>query len=80
MEKADYGKDVLGSVDDIEKMILDEKILSAIPLKKRLIFRLGEHSGFELFHKSVVDTIMEQQPEGIHCVKVEDYHTGSDFD
>jgi hypothetical protein len=80
MEKAVYTKSMVGTVRMINKMVLDETVLSAIPLEKRLVFRLGEHSGFTLFHKSIVDKIMEQKPEGIRFVKVEDYHTGSAFD
>ena len=69
-----------GMVLSISKMILDKDVLSNIPLQERLIFRLGEKSSFQLFHKSVVDAIMATNPEGIRFVKVEDYHMGAAFD
>jgi len=69
-----------GMVRSISKIVLDTEVLSKIPLQERLIFRLGEMSAFQLFHKSVVDAIMATEPTGIRFVKVEDYHTGSAFD
>ncbi|GHV96758.1 hypothetical protein AGMMS50293_30780 [Spirochaetia bacterium] len=41
-EKSVYTKDVLDMVEMIQKIILDEKVLSKIPLEDRLVFRLGE--------------------------------------
>jgi hypothetical protein len=57
MGKAIYTKDMIGGVRMINKMVLDETALSAIPLEKRMVFRLGEHGGFQLFHKSIRDYI-----------------------
>ena len=74
--------DSIGSdtVLSISKMVLNKDILSNIPLQERLIFRLGEKSSFQLFHKSVIDAIIAVNPENMRFVKVEDYHFGSAFD
>ena len=75
MEKAKYERSVIGTIRTINKMVLDENILSKIPLEKRLIFRLGEIFTFQLFHESVVEKLNIQQ--GIRFVKVENYTFGS---
>ncbi|NDV69165.1 imm11 family protein [Dysgonomonas sp. 25] len=54
-------------------IVLKEDCLSAIPLEKRLIFRLAENSTFELYHQSVVDAIRATKPDGIEFIKVEDW-------
>jgi hypothetical protein len=69
-----------GTVRLIRKMVLDITVLAKISLEERLIFRLGELYTHQLFHKSIVDKIMESKPSGIRFVKVEDYHLGSAFD
>ena len=72
--------DFIKVASPIEKLVLDWKLLEAIPLEKRLIFRLKENDGFELFHKSVVDAIMATEPKGVRFTKVEDWHIGTPFD
>jgi hypothetical protein len=57
----------------IEKLVLNEEYLNAIPLDERLVFYLAENSVEQFFHKSVVDAIMATHPEGIRFVKVEDW-------
>jgi RPA family protein len=66
-------------IETIDKMVLDTKILSKIPLESRRIFRLGELYTQELYHESVVEKIMAVDPTGIRFVRVEDYHTGAAF-
>ena len=66
--------DFLEEANPIEKIVLSEEALKAIPLEERLVFRLRENFMFELFHKSIVDAIMATNPEGIQFTKVEDYH------
>lgn len=58
----------------IEKLYLNNDLLSAIPLEKRLVFRLKENSTFEIFHKSIVDKIIATEPKGLLFVNVEDWH------
>lgn len=74
--------DIVGDADfilAINRIVLDENILSNIPLADRLVFRLEEDRPFQLFHKSIVDKIMEVNPTGLRFVKVEDYNPGSAF-
>jgi len=57
----------------LEKLVLDDSLLSVIPLNQRLIFMMKE-SARVLFHKSVVERIMATDPINIifipceHCV------------
>jgi len=75
MEKSVYNwSNFLKLANPIEKLVLNEELLSGIPLEERLIFRLEENKVFEIYHKSVVDAIMTTNPEGIQFTKVEDYH------
>ncbi|GHU05796.1 hypothetical protein FACS1894158_09870 [Betaproteobacteria bacterium] len=80
MNKAVCRISTVGTVRNIEKMVLDEKVLSKIPLEERLVFRLGELFTEQLFHKSIVDAIMAVNPQGLRFVKVEDFNSGSAFD
>ena len=66
--------DDLSLANPIEKLVLNEKLLSGIPLEERLIFRLEENKVFEIYHKSVVDAIMATNPEGIMFTSVADWH------
>ena len=63
----------------IDKLVLNQKALEEIPLEKRLIFRLRENDTFELFHKSIVDTIMATEPKGIRFTKVENWNISTSF-
>jgi hypothetical protein len=78
--KSIYQPDRVGGVASIDKLALDERKLSRIPLEERLIFRLGEMYTQQLFHKTVVDKIMENNPQGIRFVNVKDFKEGSAFD
>ncbi len=51
-----------GRVIDIKDLVLDEAVLQAIPLEKRLIFVLGESTSTYLFHRSIKDAIMALEP------------------
>jgi hypothetical protein len=80
-ENADYEIDEdNGKVDDIETLVLDKKILSEIPLEKRLAFLLGEARSKCIYHKSVVEAIMSVNPEGIAFCPIEEWHEGIQFE
>jgi hypothetical protein len=64
----------------VKKLVLDKKILESIPLNKRLIFRLKEDFAYQLFHVSIVESIMAVNPEGIRFTNIEKWHEGSFFD
>jgi hypothetical protein len=55
----------------VKKLVLDKKVLEKIPLQKRLIFRLKEDISYELFHVSIMESIMGANPEGIHFTNIE---------
>ena len=75
MDKSVYRwSNFLKLANPIEKLVLNEELLNSIPLEERLIFRLEENKVFEIFHKSVVDAIMETNPEGILFTSVADWH------
>ena len=67
------------NLEDVNKIVLDEKILSKIPLSKRLVFRLEEDTAFQLFHSSIVDIIMKTNPEGVQFTNINNWHEGSFF-
>jgi len=67
-------------LEDVKKIFLDKKILGAMPLEKRLVFRLGEDSAYQLFHSSVVEAIIAVNPDGVKFTNIEDWHEGSFFD
>lgn len=80
MDKSVYSwDDFLELANPIEKIVLNEEFLNSLPLEERLIFRLKENSVFEIYHKSVVDTVMAINPEGILFTKVSDWSMGTPF-
>lgn len=57
-----------GEEDDIDymsKIMLNPNKITEIPLEKRLVFKLEEFPFREIFHKSIVDKIMEVEPLGV---------------
>ena len=65
-------------LNNIKKLVLDKKILQEIPLEDRLIFLLGEQP-YDLFHVSIVNAIMEINPEGIQFINIEDFNKRTYF-
>jgi hypothetical protein len=76
-EKSIYTKDDDDDEDmvfyTVEKVVLDQKVLSEIPLNKRLGFRLKESPGDYLFHESVIEKIQRLNPTGVFFVNIEEY-------
>ena len=70
----------LDIIEWMERMILSEKKLAAIPLEKRLIFRPRLRGADIIFHKSVVEKVMALEPEGIRFVQVEQWVDGMQFE
>jgi len=71
---------ITGAWIDIEKIVLDHKLLSEIPLENRLIYVAKEHPSFILYHKTIVDIIMSVNPEGIIITPVDEWYDGIQFD
>jgi hypothetical protein len=58
---------------DIDSIVLDEKILSKIPLEDRLVYS-EKNSIFILYHKTIVDIIKSVNPVGMAFVPVEKWY------
>lgn len=59
----------------IDRFVLDRKALAKIPLEERLIFKTREDRE-SLFHRSIVEAIMDTDPVGVvfeHCETKETY-------
>ena len=78
-EKSIYKWDNFINTADIEKLYIDKTVLEKIPLEKRLVFKLKENPIFEIYHKSIVDKIMETKPEGIHFSGILGWHIENNF-
>ncbi|GHV35514.1 hypothetical protein FACS1894178_5240 [Bacteroidia bacterium] len=79
-ENSECEWNTLGKIRALDKLVLDEEKLKAIPLDERLIFRMPEYRVEALFHKSVVDAIMATNPEGVAFYNVKEWHEGQQFD
>jgi len=64
---------------NVKKLVLDKKVLGEIPLEDRLIFTLKEDSTYKMFHKSIVDKIMEANPRNVRFVYIEDITSSTIF-
>lgn len=49
---------------DVEKLVLDNAVLDAIPLQERLVFAPEEAILKRVYHRSVVDKVMALKPDG----------------
>jgi hypothetical protein len=64
---------------NIEKLVLDNGELGKIPLKKRLVFALGELRTHVLYHRSVVEKILEIEPTGLTVSRLSKYDSSLPF-
>lgn len=71
-ERSDFELNEYG-IYFIDSFVLDEKVLTEVPLEERLVFKLRENGTMCLYHRSVVDAIMATEPEGVQFIKVEDW-------
>jgi len=60
-----------GSWNGIEKMVINQELMSEVPLEERLIYVGKESSAYVYYHKSIVDLIMSVNPTGIIFVPVD---------
>ncbi|NMO19173.1 hypothetical protein HPC49_25325 [Pyxidicoccus fallax] len=65
----------------LERLVLDESVLSRMPLDERRIFVLAESPSTCLFHQSVVDRVMSLTPpaEGLRFIPVPDWNDSAGF-
>jgi hypothetical protein len=70
-----------GEVFSIEKLILDEKALGAIPLQERQVFVLAEDISVYLFHQAVVERVMSVMPppEGLRFIPAAQWNASIGF-
>ena len=80
-EKAKYTTSDLMKygISEINKLVLDQKVLEKIPLEKRLVFYLKESISKRIYHKSIVDAVMAIEPDGLKFGKIEDWYEGIQF-
>lgn len=55
-----------------EKIVLNNELLKETPLKDRLIIWPAETSEFMLYHKTIVDAIMEVKPINIKFIPIDE--------
>ncbi len=63
----------------IEKLSLDEDIISEIDEDKRLVFILEEKPSKKLYHEKVVNRIMKVNPVGLQFIRLDEWDIGSAF-
>ncbi len=57
----------------IKSMVIDQKLMSEVPLEERLIYVGKESSAYVYYHKSIVDLIMSVNPTGVKFIPVEEW-------
>ncbi|TQF14211.1 hypothetical protein FJV41_19775 [Myxococcus llanfairpwllgwyngyllgogerychwyrndrobwllllantysiliogogogochensis] len=64
----------------LDKLVLDDAVLSEIPLRERLVFMLEEDT-VHLVHRTVVDRLMSMTPppDGLRFVPVEEWDDSAGF-
>jgi len=68
--KSELDRSSVGFIMSIKKLVLNEDILTAIPLEERLIFGTKGYSVEKLYHKTIVDRVMSINPKGIGFYKI----------
>nr|WP_211193739.1 DUF1629 domain-containing protein [Pyxidicoccus fallax] len=65
----------------LDALVLDEDVLSKVPLAQRLLFVLAESTSVYLFHRSVVDRVLAltPPPEGLRFIPVSDWNDSAGF-
>ncbi|EKE6108920.1 hypothetical protein OWA38_003009 [Vibrio cholerae] len=79
LSKAKFSDVLPGRATTIDHLVLDEKILSDIPLEKRLIFVLEESVSTYLFHESIMNAIMSVEPVGCRFFRVAGWNDSAGF-
>jgi hypothetical protein len=69
-----------GRITDIKKLVLADYELKHLPLEERLIFVLKEYTSVYLFHESIKDKIMSDNPVGIRFFRVDKWGSSAAFE
>ena len=79
-DKSEYSRiNTKGRWSGIEKMVINQELMSAVPLEERLIYVGKESSAYVFYHKSIVDLIMSVNPTGLVFVPVDKWYNGISF-
>ena len=57
----------------IKSMVINQELISQVPLEERLIYVGKESSAYVYYHKSIVDLIMSINPTGVRFISVEEW-------
>ena len=57
----------------IKKMIINQELMSVVPLEERLVYIGKESSAYVYYHKSIVDLIMSVNPTGLVFIPVNEW-------
>jgi hypothetical protein len=60
-------------------MVINQELMSQVPLEERLMYVSKESSAYVFYHKSIVDLIMSVNPTGVVFVPVEKWYNGIAF-
>ncbi|MCP3165755.1 imm11 family protein [Myxococcus qinghaiensis] len=64
----------------LDKLVLDEQMLRAVPEELRRVFVLTESVSTYLFHVSMVEKVLALQPEGFRFVPVNQWNDATGFE
>lgn len=62
-----------GEMSMVKSMVINEELMSQVPLRERLIYICKESFGYVFYHKSIVDLIMSVNPTGLVFVPVAEW-------
>ena len=77
MERSIYRKRTVSYA--VEKLSLNEEVLSSIEESQRFVFLLEESPDKKLYHQKVVDSIMQVNPVGLRFIRLDEWDIGSAF-
>jgi len=63
----------------IEKLVLENEVLDKIALENRLVFGLSELNTHALYHRSVIEKILEIEPTGLTVYRLSKYNSSLPF-
>ena len=65
-----------GTWSGVDKMVINDELISQVPLEERLIFVTKEQCAYVLYHKSIVDLIMSVNPIGLKFIPLSEWYNG----
>lgn len=68
-----------GWADKIDKLVLDNTLLDKIPLEERLVFAAKENNLHVLYHRSVINKILDIEPTGLTIYRLSKWDSSIPF-